>query len=189
MKKFLEKQLGWIDEQALLLLSDIAHEINVKKDEYLLREGKLCKYLWFLKKGAIKAFELSNGEIRNTHFFTEECFLTNYISILTQQPSTLNFQAVEDCLLLRLEYDKLENLYAKNQYLEHIGRKMAEMQFVSEHSLRRQLLNMDALERYEHLEASHPEVFARFALKDIASYLGITPVSLSRLRKYRFDRR
>ena len=84
---------------------------------------------------------------------------------------------------------QLHELYRNRHALEHIGRVMAEMQFMMEFDRRRMHLNMDALQRYEHLERTQPEVFQRFQLKDIATYLGITPVSLSRLRKYRFGKK
>ncbi len=111
------------------------------------------------------------------------------MSVLTKQPSELFFQATENCQISQINYLNLEKLYKQNHKIEHIGRVMAEMQFIGEYNRRKQLLNMDALERYEYLENHQPEIFSRFALKDIASYLGITPVSLSRLRKYRYNKK
>lgn len=189
MRQYIEKITGRFDDATFSLLSGITIDIELGKDKFLLEEGQVCKHLWFLKKGAIKVYEMINGEIRNTHFFIEECFLTNYMSVLTKQPSDLFFQATENCQLSQISYANLENLYNQSHKIEHIGRVMAEMQFIGEYNRRKQLLNFDALQRYEYLENSQPEIFARFAQKDIASYLGITPVSLSRLRKYRYDKK
>ena len=189
MKNYIEKTVGKLDEQTFALLTAITVEISLQKDEILLAQGQFCKYLWFLKKGAIKAYEIVNGEIRNTHFFLEECFLTNYMSVLSKQPSELFFQATENCQLSQINYTQLVQLYTQSHQIEHIGRLMAEMQFVAEYNLRKLLLNMDALERYEYIEQHQPNIFNHFNLKDIASYLGITPVSLSRLRKYRSEKK
>jgi CRP-like cAMP-binding protein len=189
VKQYIENRTGLLDETTFSLLKNIATEIELPKGDFLLEQGQICRQLWFLKKGAVKVYELINGEIRNTHFFIEECFLTNYMSVLTKQPSDLFFQATEDCQLSQINYEKLEMLYSQNHKIEHIGRMMAEMQFISEYNLRKLLLNMDATERYEYLEINQPEIFARFALKDIASYLAITPVSLSRIRKYRYKKK
>lgn len=189
MKSYIENIVGKLDKDAFNLLSEVTTQIEVSKNNFLLVEGEVCKSLWYLNKGAIKSYLINNGEIRNTHFFTEVCFLTNYISVLSKQPSELFFQATEDCQLLQINYAELEKIYSKNHSIEHIGRVMAEMQFINEYNRRNQLLNMDALQRYEFLEENQPEIFSRFALKDIASYLGITPVSLSRLRKYRAEKK
>jgi CRP-like cAMP-binding protein len=189
MRQYIEKITGQLDDSTFNLLSDITSDIEIAKDKFLLEEAQVCKHLWFLKKGAVKVYEMINGEIRNTHFFIEECFLTNYMSVLTKQSSDLFFQATENCQISQINYLSLENLYSQHHKIEHIGRVMAEMQFIGEYNRRKQLLNMDALERYEYLEENQPEIFSRFALKDIASYLGITPVSLSRLRKYRYDKK
>jgi len=188
MKSFIENITGQLDDETFDLLKNLTKEIEISKDDFLLEQGQICRNLWFLKKGAIKVYEIVKGEIRNTHFFTEESFLTNYMSVLTTQPSDLFFQATEDCQLSQISYENLERLYEKSHKIEHIARIIAEKQFIAEYNLRRQLLNMDALERYEHIEQNQPAIFSRFALKDIESFLGITPVSLSRLRKYRYKK-
>jgi CRP-like cAMP-binding protein len=187
MKKCLEKNFGSISDATIDIILQIAEPVFVAKNEIILHYGSVCKHLWFLEKGAVKGYELNNGENRNTHFFMEDSFFTNYVSLLTNQPTELEFRAVEDCNLLKINAKALENLYAKYHELEHIGRRMAELQFISEYNLRKLLLNMTATERYEYIEANQPEIISRFSQKDIASYIGITHVSLSRLKKLRFD--
>lgn len=188
MKSTIERITGKLDDEMFGVLLGITQKIDLPKDAFLLEQGQICRHLWFLHQGAIKAYAIINGEIHNTHFFVEECFLTNYMSILTKQPSELFFQATEDCQLSQLNYAHLENLYREHHRIEHIGRVMAETQFIAEYHRRKLLLQMDALERYEYVEEHQPEIFSRFALKDIASFLGITPVSLSRLRRYRLNK-
>jgi CRP-like cAMP-binding protein len=97
----------------------------------------------------------------------------------------VTIESSEASLLDVIAYDQLKLLYDKSHTLERIGRLMAEFQFVQEFNRRRVLLQMPALERYEWLEKHQGAVFQHFQLKDIATYLGITPVTLSRLRNQR----
>ncbi len=130
-------------------------------------------------------FENMDGTEKTTHFFIAPTMFTMYHSLITATPSEVSIKAEENCSLQAIPHAQLTKLYDQSHQLERIGRIMAEFQFVGEFNRRRLHLNMDALQRYEYLEQHQPEVFQRFQLKDIATYLGITPVSLSRLRKYR----
>jgi CRP-like cAMP-binding protein len=183
LKLFFESLFGVVPESEWQLLSSILEPVTIKKGEVFHPIGKQCKHLWFLEKGAVRVFEYTNDAERTTHFFIENNLFIDYHSVLTQSPSEIGFKAEEDCKLQQMPYDKLLTLFDKSHYLERLARLMAERQFVMEFELRRQLLNLDALQRYEYLIQNKPYIFLRFALKDIASYIGITPVSLSRLRK------
>lgn len=183
LKFFFESLFGAVPQNEWELLHGILEPLEVQKGESFHPIGKQCKHLWFLEKGAVRVFEYSNDVERTTHFFIENNLFIDYHSILTQSPSEIGFKAEENCLLQQMPYDKLLALFDQSHYLERLARLMAERQFVQEFELRRQLLNLDALQRYEYLIQTKPYIFQRFALKDIASYIGITPVSLSRLRK------
>ena len=190
LKKYLEQITGEsIPDHDWNLLSSIIVHKNIVKGNLLFETAMKCEEIWFLKSGAVRYFENVNGEYKTTHFFIAPSMFTVYHSLITGMSSELSIEAYEYLDLEVLPYPKLKELYTKSHLLERIGRIMAEYQFVSEFNRRRMLLNMDALERYEFLESSQPEIFQRFQLKDIATYLGITPVSLSRLRKYRMSRK
>lgn len=183
LKNFFERLFGQVPQSEWELLKAILEPINIPKGADIHKIGKHCKHLWFLEKGAVRVYEYSNETERTTHFFIEENLFIDYHSVLTNSPSEIGFKAEENCLLQQISYHKLLLLFDKSHYLERLARLMAERQFVIEFELRRQLLNFDALERYEFLIKTQPYIFQRFALKDIASFIGITPVSLSRLRK------
>lgn len=183
MKTFLESIFGNMPEKEWLLLKSIAKTKQLKKGTDLHEIGKYCRHLWFLEKGAIKKYEYSGDTERTTKFYTDRSFLTDYHSVLTNQLSEIGFKAVEDCDIQAINYQELLKAYDQSHYLEHIGRIMAERVFVQEYEQRRILLNYDARNRYEYLLANNPQIFQRFPLKDIASFIGVTPVSLSRLRK------
>ncbi len=183
LKKFFEQLFGQVPQSEWELLKTILEPIEIPKGTDIHKIGRHCKHLWFLEQGAVRVYEYSNETERTTHFFIENNLFIDYHSVLTNSPSEIGFKAEENSLLQQMPYDKLLSLFDKSHYLERLARLMAERQFVMEFELRRQLLNFDALERYEFLIKTQPYIFQRFALKDIASFIGITPVSLSRLRK------
>jgi CRP-like cAMP-binding protein len=183
LKNLFERLFGQVPQSEWELLKSILEPIEIPKGADIHIVGKQCKHLWFIEKGAVRVYEYSNETERTTHFFIEDNLFIDYHSVLTKSPSEIGFKAEENCVLQQMSYDKLLTLFDKSHYLERLARLMAERQFVMEFELRRQLLNFDALERYEFLIKTQPYIFQRFALKDIASFIGITPVSLSRLRK------
>lgn len=190
MKKYIENIIGRnLPDSDWELLSEIIEQEEIAKGRLLVKEGQRCNHIWFLKEGAVRFYENVNGEYRTTHFFIAPSMFTVYQSLITNEPSELAIEATTDLVLDALPYTHLKKLYNESHALERVGRIMAEYQFINEFNRRRMLLNMDALERYEFLELNQPEVFQQFQLKDIATYIGITPVSLSRLRKYRLDRK
>lgn len=170
------------------LLEQISSVKLYEKNEYILEQGKYCNHLWFINSGAVKAFESIDGAKRVTHFFFKNNFFTNYYCWVTPHTSDISFQAVQDCELIIIDQKKLMSLCEKHHIFDTIGRKIAENVYVQEFQLRKLLLNCNAIQRYEYLEQNNPEVFQHFPLKDIASFIGVTDVSLSRIRKERFKK-
>lgn len=169
-------------------LEEISRVRFFEKDFNILEQGKHCRHLWFINKGAVKAFEYIDGNERVSHFFLSNSFFTNYYCWVTKEKSDLTFQTVECSEIIEIDYPKLELLCSKHHIFDTIGRKMAEKLFVQEYIDKRLLLNFSAKERYENLEKERAEIFQHFALKDIASFIGVTDVSLSRIRKERLSK-
>lgn len=186
MREYLEYITGKIPNSDWILFEKIAIQVNKNKGSILLDYDEICKEIWFLRKGAVRKIENINGDIKTTHFYVAPFMFTVYKSLLRKEPSTMTLVCEAPCELDVIPYRKLNELYDKSHAVERVGRVMAEHQYIEEFELRKVLLSMDALQRYEHLEATQPEIFEHFQLKDIATFLGITPVSLSRLRKIRW---
>lgn len=167
------------------MLEEISNIRIIEKDATILEQGKSCNHLWFINKGAVKAFEWIDGNERISHFFLTNMFFTNYYCWVTKNKSDLTYKAVEESEIIEIDYPKLEELCTRHHIFDTIGRKMAERIFVQEYFNKKLLLNYTAKERYEYFEKEQPEIFHHFALKDIASFIGITDVSLSRIRKER----
>lgn len=167
------------------MLEEISTVRIVEKDTTILDQGKSCNHLWFINEGAVKAFEWRDGNERVSHFFLSGMFFTNYYCWVTKKESDLIYKTVVTSEIIEIDYPRLEELCTRHHIFDTIGRKMAEAIFVQEYLNKKLLLNYTAKERYEYFEKEQPEIFQHFALKDIASFIGITDVSLSRIRKER----
>jgi CRP-like cAMP-binding protein len=181
----IESVIGNFPSEYKKMLEEISKVRLIDKEYAILEQGKYCNHLWFINKGAVKAFEWVDGNERVSHFFLSNMFFTNYYCWVTKNKSDLTYKAVEDSEIIEIDYPKLEELCARHHIFDTIGRKMAEKIFVQEYFNKKLLQNYTAKERYEYFEKEQPEIFQHFALKDIASFIGITDVSLSRIRKER----
>ncbi|MFD0837267.1 Crp/Fnr family transcriptional regulator [Mariniflexile aquimaris] len=158
-------------------------EHSLKKGEYFLQEGEVAKNFGFLKQGVVRAFYRNNEGVEyNKHFFTKNNMIGGYSSLVTQLPNTINQQALTDCDLLIGNYRKLTDLLDKHQDLERLLRKIAEYYFVDKEKREVEIVLLEANKRYAIFQREHPQLEQLIPQYHIASYLGITPTQLSRIR-------
>lgn len=155
----------------------------LKKGEFLLRSGEVCNHVTFINKGLFRSYMEIEGEEVTTNFAFEGNYVTEYTSFVTRQPSSEFIVAMEDAELLQMRYEDLQAAYTKAQVWERFGRLIAEyiLTFVSTRN--KSLLFKSPEERYLALMKERPKVMERVPQQYIASYLGIQPESLSRIRK------
>lgn len=159
------------------------------KGEYLIRQDQVCKHIAFIVKGSFRTYYLNDkGEETTSCFCTENGFTTSYKSFIFQEPSTLSIQAIEDSEILTIDYDKLHFLYNSSTVWLHIGRIVSEQQYLSLEKYASVLNNESAKEKYLRLLKEQPSVIHKATVEDIASYLGITRRTLSRIRQEIFQR-
>ncbi len=171
-----------------LLFKKLITTKHYKKNQMILAMGSRCKNFYMIKSGAVRVSCFLNNEERTTHFFVENGSFIDFESITLNAPSEFNFIAEEDCVMYEVNYRRLiDEVFSKSHYLERIARLMLEITVAREINLRRVLLSCEAVERYDYLIENNPYIFRRFQLKHIASFIGITPVSLSRLRKTKYE--
>lgn len=156
---------------------------SLKRKEFLLQQGEICKFASFINKGCLRYFYLVDGEEHTGQFFFENGWYLDYESFLTGKPSKQNIEALEPTDLVVLSKIDLEKLYKEIPKFERFGRLMAENAFLGLKSRTEMLTNESAEERYLHLVESRPKVIERVSQHYIASYLGLQPQSLSRIRK------
>ncbi|HZH66138.1 MAG TPA: Crp/Fnr family transcriptional regulator [Flavisolibacter sp.] len=156
---------------------------QLKKGDCLSHQGDICRQVSFINKGLVRLFYVVDGKEICTGFVNENEYISQYDSFLTQQPSAGNIDALEDCELINLSYDAMQLLYKTHPVFETVGRKIAEMLFIMVTSQTTNLLTLTPEERYSSIIKYEPFIIQRVPQYMIASYIGITPEHLSRLRR------
>jgi CRP-like cAMP-binding protein len=158
-------------------------EKTYKKGAFFLEEGNICKQVGFVAKGLLRYFINHDGEDKTYDFAQENGFVCNYESFIPRTPSTKNIQALEDCEILQISYDDLQVFYNSISQAERFGRIVIEQVFIQTlQDLSSFYTDTPAL-RYEKLLTKHPDLLQRMSQYHIASYVGVKPQSLSRIRK------
>jgi CRP-like cAMP-binding protein len=154
------------------------HVESYQKNDFLLRENKVCKHLSIVKSGCFKVV-YDNAAI--VWFAFENMPITEMQSFINQKPSQFSIQALEDAEVYQISYENLEKLYARYDNFKLFGLRFTE-RMLSKTISRATSLQFDTPEmRYQKL-FENPNYLARIPLQDLASYLGVTPNSLSRIR-------
>lgn len=172
-----------LPEDELVLFLGAFSTRSYGRGKILLQGGAICQHLWFLEAGMVRYSILEGDREVNTNFSLEGEWTTNYVSFLTKTPSTLTLDVLEPITALELNYESLQKLYATLPQMNLLGRLIAEANFVEIVNQYNTLLSLTPLDHYQYLLAHKPKWLQRLPQKQIASYLGITPESLSRLRR------
>jgi CRP-like cAMP-binding protein len=160
------------------------HTRTLKKRENLMVEGQICHDIHLVLRGSLRQYHIIDGEEKSTFFHFENQFACNYESYLTQQPSDITIEAMEDCELLYFNRKALDLMYRLYPKYEVFGRLIAENVYLCAISRLKTFVLNSPEERYQQFLQSYdaPLILERVPQHYIASYLGITPVSLSRIR-------
>lgn len=166
-----------------ILLSLLQKKI-VKKDEYILREGDVCRNVFFLLTGFVRMYYVDWEGNEISYRFTEKGnFFVDFQSFLTQQPSHYYWQATQDSAMFSLPYEEVQKIYKISPAWNNFGRLMAERVYLQLNERVEMLLFMKPEERYLYVLVKQPQLLSHMSLFHLASYLGIKPESLSRIRK------
>lgn len=172
-----------LSKPALKSLGTALQKVALAKNDFLITEGKICQSIYFLEKGCLRGYYNLDGKEVSYWFAFENNFVTSFFSFITRKPSVECIQLMEDCTLWSIAHEDLQKLYRKHADIERLGRIMTERyyvmleeRFVSNHF-------KEAKERYENLIMHSPHILQRVPLGYIASYLGISQETLSRIRR------
>lgn len=176
--------------QLLPVSDELKHELlqittvkELKKGDTLISKGERCNDIFFIDSGLLRGYYYNDEEKEITHWFAREGeFATSFYAFITRTASLEYIEALEDCELVQLAYSKLQHLYATFPETERIGRLLTEAYYIK---LEGRLLGLQfttAKERYDSLLGENPSLIQRAPLGYIASYLGITQETLSRIR-------
>ena len=182
LRQAIERFLLLPDDEWELLIPSL-REKTLKKGELFAQQGKRADEIGFVLTGNLRHFYTKDGEERTTYFYFENHFVASYISCLRKEPSQLSIQALTDCALIVFPYQTMEQLYEQSHVWERFGRLLAEYLAIGLEERMTGLLMCSPQERYEELLTGNKnKILERIPQHYIASYLGVTPVSLSRIR-------
>lgn len=171
-----------ISQDSFEKIEKITTQLNLKKKEELQAIGKTCKTIYFLNKGLARIYYLKDGTDVTDSFILENNIIVRVESLFRNLPSKKAIEVLEDSEIIAIDAHKLFQLYDENPSIERLFRKIFEESHVETVNRIESLQFNSAEERYRNLIEDHPEIIKRIPLKYIASFLGITQVSLSRIR-------
>lgn len=177
--------------EQIVELSDEDWEVfssKLKKSEFpkktvLLKTGQVENYLSFIEKGTVRFYIPKEENDITFGFKFENQFISAYDSLITQSESSYQMETLTPTILWRLTFFDLQDIYSNTTVGNIIGRKIAEALFMMKAKREQSLLNDTAAERYLKLFSEQPHLIKKIPLKYLASYIGVTPQGLSRIRK------
>jgi len=157
---------------------------KIKRKEYLLKQGEICRYEHFILKGCLRTYTIDDGGLEHILMFgIEDWWVGDLFSFLTQTPATFFIDALEDTEILQISKPNLDMLYVKVPKFERFFRIMLQNAFIAQQQRINQNLAFTAEQRYLDFIKNFPRLEQRLSQKQVSSYLGITPVFLSMLRR------
>ena len=156
---------------------------KLQKGQHLLQAGNICRNIFFIEEGLVRYYSVIDGEEKTSYFNKEGEFVCDYASFLPQRPSTINIQALEACTIYFISHSNLQLLYEQVKYGDRFGRMALEDVYVNLINQVNSLYNAPPELRYQIFLTRFPDTGQRIPQYYIASYIGIKPQSLSRIRK------
>lgn len=167
--------------ESCLLSQQIKH---IKKGEFLIKEGDICQYAYFVQQGILRTFYIDEkGKEHLLQFSPENWFAADHESLFYRKASSYYIQALEDSIVYQLDDDFFEQLSVKDPTYIQFNQKLLHNHI---HQLQKriiQLIAYTAEERYLEFTKNYPDILLRVPQAMVASFLGMTPESLSRIRK------
>lgn len=182
MKEFLSNYIDFTNEEYASFIS-IAKSKEFKKNDYLLRAGRPVKKLFFVKSGFMRGYRIQDGIDITHHFYLNNWFATDYESYLNGDPGELYIKALIDTTVYEFDRSTLLSYFETNEKFEKIRFIQAEDAYLRMVRRLKNFQYMELKDRYLELINRDPELFKLVPQRHIASYLGVTPQSLSRIKK------
>ena len=179
-----------LDDAEKKIFESLVELVSIQRNDLLLKEGQRCGYEYYILKGCLRSYYFDENSIEHTTLFAVEGWWTgNLKSFVKNTPSEFNIQALEDSMLIRISKSNMEALYDKIPKLNTYFRILLQNRLIATQDRVSRHLSEAASTRYLQFITMYPDLEQRVPAKHIASYLGITPTYLSRLRKKRLSNR
>jgi CRP-like cAMP-binding protein len=171
------------EEAALELVKPYIHVRKLKKNDFILQADAVCRKISFIRKGACYMYRIRHEKEEITEFFFEGMLTGDYVSFIRKESSQHYIRAMEDCDVEEINHEDLHHLYYTSPPIERAGRILSEQTYCTVITRMLSYQNDSPEQRYQKLLEQRPELFQRVPQYLIASFLGITPVGLSKIRK------
>lgn len=177
-----------LSEEEASMFMDMCYRRTFKKKEILSEDAKIIDEVYFVERGIlrVKIFDL-NGTEHTVHFAIENQFIADYRAFLTREKSSYLLEAMEDTQVIVLPKEAIDWGYRHLREGEKLGRLIAEYYFTYLDRRIEHLYTLSPLQRYNLMNQIFPGIHSRVPQHMIASYLGITPIHLSRIKKSRLS--
>ncbi|CAL2080243.1 Crp/Fnr family transcriptional regulator [Tenacibaculum sp. 190524A05c] len=175
---------GYIDlkEDTFQHILSLSNEVVFEKGEQILNIGKTCKHLYFLKEGSVRSFIYQKGKDITHWVYGPNSLFTSWGSYILQNPSNEYLEAIDVCKVVSISYDNWQLLFKEHPELERFGRLMMEQELAIIDEFYKGYYFLSAKEKYELLISVYPNITQIANLGHIASMLGISQETLSRIR-------
>ncbi|HEA21365.1 hypothetical protein LCGC14_0708420 [marine sediment metagenome] len=157
--------------------------IDIQKKQQILEQGKLCKRIYFVESGSLRAFNIGvDGKTSTIMFAVKDWWITDMNAFVKKCPSLFYIEALETSKVVALEFDALERLCETVPKLERFFRILFQNAYIREQQRALQSISMTTDQRYRQFIMNYPAIVQKVTQKQIASYLGITPEFLSAIK-------
>ena len=172
------------DELANVFKNNLEKSYRKKKD-FLLKEGQIAKNIYFLGTGTCRAFYFSEAKEITNWFMSEGDIVISVFSFFTQSPSLENIELLEDAIVYSMSFEQLQAIYTHFPEFNLHGRLITEQYYMLSEQRNFALKKQTAKQRYDTLLKQYPQILQKASLGQIASYLGISQETLSRIRSFK----
>ncbi len=182
MKNILELYLH--SKSSRKLLANMLEEVEYKKGEKFVTMDEKSDDMFFIKKGITRSYYIDiKGKPHTRFLFSYPDVFGSLASLIINKPATINHEAITDCTVLKGDFRKFKRLASTNLEISNLYSSLLETAFMLMDNRTRELSSLDATQLYLKLKKEKPQILKSMSLNQIASYLNITPVQLSRIRR------
>jgi CRP-like cAMP-binding protein len=183
LKKHVAKRIELTDAEAKRMAAFFVPK-RLRKKQFLLQSGDVGRYIAFVEKGCLRSYSIDEaGEEHIVQFAIEDWWIGDLYSFFQGQPSALNIDAFEECELLLLDRPSMDRMCESIPKFERFFRLLFQANYIASHRRIMQSISETAEQRYLDFLKQYPSIVRRVPQNQIASYLGVTPQSLSRIRR------
>ena len=183
IKAYYRNLVPTITEEELSVLQECLSVRHIQKGDFLVKAGQICKNVSFISKGLVRLYYTVDGKDISIGFAGEGDYTSEYESFLTRSPAAQNIGALTDVEVIDLGIDDMQRIYNQFPVFQEFGRKIAELLFIMLNRRNTALLALTPEDRYRNMIANNSRLLQQVPQYMLASYIGVTPEHLSRIRK------